>query len=141
MARNIIGIVTGLAVWLLIAALGGIIMRELWPAYASIEDASAFTLPMLFARLSIGAVATIGTGFASACVTQSRRVRLIPGVILLIGFAPVHMMLWSKFPVWYHLCFLLTLVPLTYLGNSLAPRVLPQRSVHFGSSRDTVMRS
>jgi hypothetical protein len=27
-------------------------------------------------------------------------------------------MLWDKFPIWYHLSFLLSLVPLTYLGNS-----------------------
>jgi hypothetical protein len=43
---------------------------------------------------------------------------VLPGVLLLIGFIPVHVMLWDKFPVWYHLAFLLSLVPLTYLGGT-----------------------
>ena len=34
-------------------------------------------------------------------------VRLRPGVILLVAFIPVHIGLWDKFPVWYHLTFLL----------------------------------
>jgi hypothetical protein len=111
MARNIIGIVTGLAVWLLIAALAGIILREMWPAYASVADALVFTLPMLIARLAIGAVASVATGFVTACITRS---------VLAIGFIPVHVMLWNKFPLWYHLWFLLSLIPLTYLGNATA---------------------
>jgi hypothetical protein len=28
--------------------------------------------------------------------------------------------IWEKFPVWYHLTFLLTLVPLTHAGNRVA---------------------
>jgi len=42
----------------------------------------------------------------------------MPGVLLLVAFIPQHVMLWDKFPVWYHLTFLLSLVPLTYLGGS-----------------------
>ena len=45
--------------------------------------------------------------------------RLMPGVLLLIGFIPVHISLWDRFPVWYHLTFLLSLVPLTYLGGTI----------------------
>jgi hypothetical protein len=43
----------------------------------------------------------------------------MPGVILLIAFIPQHVMLWNTFPVWYHLTFLLSLVPLTYLGGTM----------------------
>ncbi len=32
--------------------------------------------------------------------------RLIPGVLLLVAFIPVHVILWDKFPVWYHFTFL-----------------------------------
>jgi hypothetical protein len=42
----------------------------------------------------------------------------------LIVFVPAHVMLWDKFPIWYHLSFLLSLVPLTYLGNSIASPVI-----------------
>jgi hypothetical protein len=45
-------------------------------------------------------------------------VRLMPGLILLVAFIPQHIALWNSFPVWYHLTFLLSLVPLTYLGGA-----------------------
>ena len=129
MARNVIGVVTGLAVWLAIAVVAGLIMRETWLAYANVADAMTFTLPMMIARLSIGALATLAMGFVSACITQSMVARLIPGVILLIVFIPEHVMLWDKFPIWYHLSFLLSLVPLTYVGNSIARDATRQRPV------------
>ena len=129
MARNFIGVAAGLAVWLAIAIVAGLIMRETWPAYASVADAMTFTLPMMIARLSIGALATVSMGFVTACITQSAVARLIPGLTLLIVFVPEHAMLWDKFPIWYHLAFLLSLVPLTYVGNSIAQGAMRQRPV------------
>ena len=120
MARNFIGVVAGLAAWLVVAAVAGFIMREAWPAYVSVAEAMTFTLPMKIARLSIGAFATVTMGFVTASITQSAFARLIPGFILLIVFIPEHVTLWDKFPLWYHLTFLLSLVPLTYVGNSIA---------------------
>ena len=110
--RSIIGVVTGLVVWLAIATVVGLIMRRTWPAYASVAEAMTFTLPMMFARLSIGAFATISMGFVTACITQSAIARLIPGVILLIAFIPQH-----------------ALLPLTYLGNRIAGAATRQRRV------------
>jgi uncharacterized membrane protein (DUF2068 family) len=41
------------------------------------------------------------------------------GLIILAIFLPVHISLWNKFPTWYHLAFLVPLVPLVALGASL----------------------
>jgi hypothetical protein len=43
----------------------------------------------------------------------------IVGLIILAIFLPVHVSLWARFPVWYHLAFLVPLVPLVVLGASL----------------------
>lgn len=129
MARNIIGVVAGVALWFALTLVVGLIMRATWPAYASVADAMTFTLPMMIARLSIGALATVFAGFVAACITSSTIARLIPSVILLMFFIPEHVMLWDKFPIWYHLTFLLSLVPLTYLGNRLARRAMSSRAV------------
>src|SRR5262245_22541551 len=120
MTRNVLGVIAGLVGWLIIATVAGFIMRSSWPAYASVASAMTFTLPMMIARLSIGALATISLGFITALVTRSPIARLIPGVLLLIAFIPQHAMLWDKFPIWYHLTFLLSLVPLTYAGGRIA---------------------
>lgn len=120
MARNILGVVAGLASWLIVAALVGFIMRTSWPAYAAVAEAMTFTLPMMIARLSIGALATLGAGFVTALIARAAIAPLIAGVVLLVAFVPQHAMLWDKFPLWYHLTFLLSLVPLAYAGGRIA---------------------
>jgi hypothetical protein len=134
MTRKILGVVAGLVVWVIVVTLVGAIMRRSWPAYASVADAMTFTLPMMVARLSIGAIATLLAGLVTAfIVPRPALARLMPGILLLVGFIPVHINLWDKFPVWYHLTFLLSLVPLTYLGATIADggqdRTSPTRSM------------
>ena len=120
MRKAVVGVVSGLAAWIAMVAVAGVIMRATWPAYASVADAMTFTLPMMLARLSIGAVATLVAGWVTAAISpQSMFVRLLPGLILLVAFIPQHITLWNAFPIWYHLTFLLSLVPLTYLGGML----------------------
>lgn len=121
MAKGILGVVAGLVVWVLIVTVAGTVMRLSWPAYDGVAVAMTFTLPMLIARLSLGAVATLASGLVTAVIVPGSIVaRLTPGLLLLIAFIPVHMTLWDAFPVWYHLTFLLSLVPLAWLGGALA---------------------
>jgi hypothetical protein len=120
MSKKIVGVVAGLAAWVSVVVVAGDIMRRSWPAYANVAAAMTFTLPMMVARLSIGALATLAAGFVTAVIVpQSTLVKLMPGVLLLIAFIPQHVMLWNTFPVWYHLTFLLSLVPLTYIGGTM----------------------
>jgi hypothetical protein len=121
MSKKILGVVAGLVVWAAIVMVAGTIMRLSWPDYARVEIAMTFTLPMLIARLAISALATVATGLVAAIIArQSKLVQLMPGVLLLVAFIPVHITLWQKFPVWYHLTFLLSLVPLTYVGGTIS---------------------
>ncbi len=120
MSKKIFGVVAGLAAWMSVVVVVGEIMRRSWPAYANVAAAMTFTLPMMLARLSIGALATLAAGFVTAVIVpQSTIARLMPGVLLLVAFIPQHIMLWNTFPVWYHLTFLLSLVPLTYVGGTM----------------------
>ena len=124
MARNILGVIAGLAVWIAVAGVAGVTMRSAWPEYASVADAMTFTLPMMFARLAIGALATLAAGWVIAVIARrSMLARVTAGLLLVVVFVPQHISLWDKFPVWYHLTFLFSLVPLAYLGGQIsAPR-------------------
>jgi|SRR6185369_2265432 len=123
MAKGIAAVVSGLLAFVAVVTLAGAVMRGAWPDYARVADAMTFTLPMMIARLTIGALATMAAGLVAALITRgSTLVRLAPGFLLLVGFIPQHVMLWTKFPVWYHLTFLLSLVPLTYLGGTAVSR-------------------
>jgi len=121
MRKSIFAVVAGLIGWLAITTLAGLILRVSWPAYASVASAMIFTLPMLLARLSVSAVATLAAGLIATRIRpRSIVVTVMPGVILLVLFIPQHIMLWHKFPIWYHLGFLSSLVPLTWAGGTMA---------------------
>jgi len=123
MGKSILAVVAGLIAWAVIGTVAGLIIRVSWPAYASVATEMNFTLPMLVVRLSIGAVATLATGLIATLIApRSVLVRLIPGVILLALFIPQHIALWAKFPVWYHVTFLVSLVVLTWAGGAIATR-------------------
>lgn len=120
MAKHALAVIAGLVVWVAIVTIAGVIMRGVWPAYASVADAMTFTLPMMIVRLSIGAVATLAAGWVAGVIAnRSTIAALLPGVLLLLAFIPQHISLWEKFPIWYHLTFLLSLVPLAYAGGRL----------------------
>ena len=117
MLKGILGVVAGLVAFIAVATVGGLILRT-WPAYSSVAAAMTFTLPMLIARLSIGAVATFTAGLGAAIIARrSIYVAVATGVTLLLLFVPEHILIWAKFPIWYHLTFLISLVPLTYVGG------------------------
>jgi len=42
--------------------------------------------------------------------------------VVLAMFVPAHIALWSKFPAWYHLTFLLTIIPAVLVGALLTRR-------------------
>jgi hypothetical protein len=88
--------------------------------YAAAEPTLSFTLGMLVARLLIAALTSLLAGaLVSWLAPASVRAPLLVGLILLIAFIQIHVQLWSLFPFWYHLVFLVTLIPLVVLGSRL----------------------
>ena len=123
MANRMLSVVAGLVAWIVLTTVAGLIMRGAWAEYAAVADAMTFTLPMMWARLSIGYLATVIAGCAAAMAARRPMAAAVTtGVILLALFVPQHIMLWARFPLWYHLTFLLSLVPLAYLGGGIAAR-------------------
>ena len=118
MRRQVLAFVSALVTWVLVASIFNRLLRIGLPGYASAEPAFAFTLAMQWARLVLAALASISAGFLlGRLAPTARRLPLIFGALLLVLFLPVHYQLWDKFPSWYHLVFLLTIVPLVALGE------------------------
>jgi hypothetical protein len=122
MKRGVIGVLAGLVVWVAIGSAAGLVLRATWPDYVAAAPTMKFTTPMKVARLSIGAFATLAMGWVIGGITRSITSVLVAGVLLLVIFIPQHIALWDKFPVWYHLTFLVSLVPLAYSGGKIALR-------------------
>lgn len=122
MGRTLLAVVAGLLAWLAVATLVGLCLR-LWPAYVAAAPQYDFTLEMLWARLAIGAVSTLAAGWVAAAVDgRGRRAVWAVGVALLVLFLPEHYQLRHRFPLWYHLVFLVSLVPLTWIGGTMRRR-------------------
>jgi hypothetical protein len=122
MLREIGGVVGGVITWFLIANVGNGILDATWPGYSEAEVAKAFTLGMLIVRLFLGAISSFCAGFVSAWITNRSvlAIKSVAGALLVI-FLPV-ITLWERFPPWYHVVFLASLVVVTLLGGLLYPR-------------------
>src|SRR5258705_617907 len=115
--RAIAGIAGGLLAWVVVATVGNRVLRAAWPGYAAVEVAMKFTLAMLLLRLLLGALSSLCAGFFAAWIAKGNRVAVtVLAGLLLVAFIPVHYTLWERFPVWYHLTFLLSLFVATVLG-------------------------
>ncbi len=79
-----------------------------------------FTLPMMIARLSESAVSSLLSGYVAGRIGRGRGAPLLSGVILLVPFAYIHYGLWHRFPIWYHLTFLTSLLVLSVAGGMFA---------------------
>lgn len=120
MKRAILAFIAGLVVWVLVVSVLNRCLRIVITGYAAAEPRMAFTLGMMAARLAIAAITSLIAGaVARAIAPASARAPWALGVVLLAVFVPDHVRLWSLFPLWYHLTFLLTLVPLVVLGARL----------------------
>lgn len=116
-ARIAGAVVGGFVTWWVVATIVDIGLRISWPEYAAVEKAMTFTLGMQIARLANGAVASLAAGFIAAWISRRKPIATWLLVILLLAlFIPVHYSLWHRFPAWYHLVFLISLVVLPPLG-------------------------
>jgi hypothetical protein len=117
MWRKVIAFVSALIAWVLVASLLNRLLRIGLTGYAAAEPTMSFSLLMQWCRLTLGALASLSAGYVLARLApNSGRLPPILGVLVLVAFSPVHYNLWNKFPIWYHLVFLLTIVPLVLAG-------------------------
>src|SRR5690606_41729034 len=109
--RAVLAIVAGFVVWFAVATVGNLIIRWLIPGYTEVEESMDFSLTMMIVRLVLGAIASIIAGAACAIIVRGVRWPIyLFGLLLLAMFVPVHVDLWTTFPIWYHLVFLGTLI-------------------------------
>jgi hypothetical protein len=115
--RAVAGVAGGLFTWVVVATVGNLLLRVVWPSYAEVEVVMNFTPAMLVMRLLLGALSSLGAGFLAAWITKGGRGAVnVLACLLLVVFIPVHYKLWERFPVWYHLVFLVTLIAATIFG-------------------------
>jgi hypothetical protein len=120
MWRTVGSIVAGFFAWGLVATLLNFGLRAAIPGYHAAEATLQFTMAMKAGRLIEAAIASLAAGALIGWLAPSAKwAPWIVGGVILAMFLPVHVQLWNAFPVWYHLVFLVPLVPLVVLGSRL----------------------
>jgi hypothetical protein len=120
MVRTFLAVAGGLAAWMVVATVLNIGLRVSIPGYIQAEPLLAFTLTMKIARLSLAVIAGLSAGAVVRSIAPSSKgAPWIVGLVMLLLFLPVHIQIWPRLPIWYHLFFLITLAPLVPLGAYL----------------------
>ena len=117
--RSVASLATGCVIAVTIAIICVVAARAFWPEYAAAEPHKAYTLPMLLTRLAVGALSVAGAACGATAIAADRgRAAWWLGGIFLIVSLPDHLYpgyVWNDYPVWYHLVYLLYLVPIAGL--------------------------
>jgi hypothetical protein len=120
MKRSILACLAGLLTWAVVVTLINRVLRLSLPNYTAAEHTLQFTLAMKWARLVMAVATSVVAGIVTGWISQSSRwAPLIVGSVVLAMFLPFHIAIWSKFPAWYHLTFLLTIIPAVLVGALL----------------------
>jgi hypothetical protein len=123
MLRAVASVVGGLFAWVVVVTLLNFVLRAILPGYHAAEATLQFTLAMKVGRLIIAGLTSLVAGAVVHLIAPARRwAPWAVGLILLALFVPEHVKLWNRFPLWYHLTFLVTLAPLVALGALLIPK-------------------
>lgn len=121
MWRAVGSIVSGLMTWVAVVTLLNFGLRAAIPGYHAAEATLLFTMAMKIGRLTEAAFASLAAGAVIGLIAPSKKwAPWVTGLIILGLFLPEHVKLWTRFPPWYHLSFLVSIVPLVALGGLLA---------------------
>jgi hypothetical protein len=120
--RSILACLAGLLTWIVVVSVINRMLRVSLPNYIAAEHTLQFTLGMKWARLMMAIMTSVAAGAVTGWISRSSPwAPLIVGCVVFAMFLPVHIAIWSKFPAWYHLTFLLTIIPAVLLGALLLP--------------------
>ena len=126
MIRSIFAVIVAVVTWFVVATIGNWILRAALPGYSAVEVSMNFTLAMMIGRLILGLVSSLCAGYVCAAIARNRLAAKVAAAVMVVLFLPVHYMLWTKFPIWYHLFFLISLAPMIIIGSTLKARSFPR---------------
>lgn len=131
MLRIILGVIAGFIVWSIVW-LG---LDALWSAISpgwfgrifnefqnAVNRSEPFTPPVSISVYLIfqSVLCSLLAGLTAALIAkENRKSTLALGILLLLTGIFVEVSNWQYFPIWYHVLFLLLLIPATILGGRL----------------------
>ena len=130
MARMIFGVIAGFIVWSILwvgsDAVFGLISADWGKTSTEFREAVANNTPyalsatVLIALLVKSFIVSIISGFICALIArENAKSTVVLGVLLLLFGIFIQISHWNYMPLWYHIPFLILLIPMTILGGKL----------------------
>lgn len=120
MGKIIIGVIAGFIVWTLLWLGSDAIIAGVAPSLAPSEDTSNVPTNYLIIKLVSSIIFSIAAGYVAAMLAKENvKSPLYLGVLLLLVGIFFEAAAWNQIPLWYHLIFLILLIPMTILGGKL----------------------
>ena len=130
MLRIIIAIIIGFVIWSILWVGSDAVFMAISPWYKesiegfqkALETNASFNVPsiMLIISLIRSVFFSIIAGLITAIISkESLKAPSILGVLLLAFGIFIQSIYWNYIPLWYHISFLLLLIPMTILGGKL----------------------
>jgi hypothetical protein len=131
MLRIILGVVVGFVVWSILWVVSGEVLSLILPDWygktaADFRAAVAAQTPyalgsgVLIWLLVQSVICSLISGYIAALVARENvKSTLLLGILLLLFGIFVQSMHWNYMPLWYHIPFLLLLIPMTIMGGKL----------------------
>lgn len=123
MKHAVLGVIAGYLVWTALW-LGGNAMF-FGAAAEAIEAGEAYAeAGPLVGVIGLSVVCSLVAGVVTALLSKERAAKAaaIMGLLLLATGIVVQAGVWSLMPVWYHLTFLMLLMPISLAGSALVPK-------------------
>ena len=120
MLQLILGVFVGFVLWSILWVGSDALLKGAWTGYAEHVDAGDFSFGILMFSLVRSIICSVLAGYVTASIAaeSSKAVPILGGLLLIAGIM-VQVGVWKSIPVWYHLTFLLLLVPMTLLGGMI----------------------
>ena len=132
------GLALGWATSWVILTGGFALLRASWPAYALADPEKAYTLPMLFIRLLIFSSMIAATSGVATLVAGDKRIAWIAGGLILAVSIPSHLYpgyVWDDYPAWYHIAYLVSILPIAVFAGQLVRRLFPEASLEASAAQ------
>lgn len=116
--RNILSVLAGFVLW---SALWLSANQALIAANAVGEDGATSSVPVLLLIIALSVVISVLSGYVTAALAREKAQKsaLSLGALLLAVGIFVEATTWNLLPVWYHLGFLVLLIPAVQVGSKM----------------------
>lgn len=121
MLNTVLVIVAGFIIWSVVWLGGNQVVTRFFPG-AVAKDGSTKHAGFLLALIAFSLVASLAAGYGVQWIAEDGSInpQFILGVVLVLVGIAIQRQYWKLMPLWYHLAFLILIIPTVLYGATLA---------------------